>query len=148
MLLVAPIIWLRVGGLSVRFLTPGALGRPKLPDWRAAPGRESRPSAVGGLARVVLVPAIDLRRMVLPPRYLRRLESLQQSPIRGLCRSDRARARVRNSFLKKKLGLTSDDLDEAIESVCAAMKADRTKSRLTFYYLLAERFGKLDMFVT
>ena len=27
------------------------------------------------------------------------------------------------------------------------MKADRTKSRLTFYYLLAERYGKLDMFV-
>ena len=26
------------------------------------------------------------------------------------------------------------------------MKADRTKSRLTFYYLLAERYGKLDMF--
>ena len=26
------------------------------------------------------------------------------------------------------------------------MKADRTKSRLTFYYLLAERYGKLGMF--
>ena len=28
-----------------------------------------------------------------------------------------------------------------------AMKADRTKSRLTFYYLLAEHHGKLDLFV-
>jgi Protein of unknown function (DUF2853) len=64
------------------------------------------------------------------------------------CADPSERERVRNSFLKKKLGLTSDDLDEAIESVCAAMKADRTKSRLTFYYLLAERFGKLDTFVT
>lgn len=54
--------------------------------------------------------------------------------------------RVRESFLKKKLGLSGDDLDAAIEEVCAAMKADRTKSRLTFYYLLAERFGKLGAF--
>lgn len=27
------------------------------------------------------------------------------------------------------------------------MKADNTKSRLTFYYLLAEHYGKLDGFV-
>jgi hypothetical protein len=27
------------------------------------------------------------------------------------------------------------------------MKADRTKSRVTFYYLLAEHYGQLDMFV-
>jgi Protein of unknown function (DUF2853) len=62
------------------------------------------------------------------------------------CADPSERERVRERFLKKKLGLTSDDLDAAIEAVCAAMKADRTKSRLTFYYLLAERFGKLDMF--
>ena len=54
--------------------------------------------------------------------------------------------RVRENFLKKKLGLSSDDLDAAIKETCTAMKADRTKSRLTFYYLLAERYGKLDMF--
>ncbi|PNG27984.1 DUF2853 family protein [Methylocella silvestris] len=54
--------------------------------------------------------------------------------------------RVRENFLKKKLGLTEGDLDGAIKSVCVAMKEDRTKSRLTFYYLLAEHFGKLDTF--
>ncbi|ACK52125.1 conserved hypothetical protein [Methylocella silvestris BL2] len=54
--------------------------------------------------------------------------------------------RVRENFLKKKLGLTEGDLDGAIKSVCAAMKDDRTKSRLTFYYLLAEHFGKLETF--
>lgn len=54
--------------------------------------------------------------------------------------------RVRENFLKKKLGLSGDDLDQAIKDTCQAMKADRTKSRLTFYYLLAERYGKLDMF--
>ncbi len=51
--------------------------------------------------------------------------------------------RVRENFLKKKLKLDSGDLDGAIKSVCEKMKADRTKSRLTFYYLLAEHFDKL-----
>jgi hypothetical protein len=52
--------------------------------------------------------------------------------------------RVKENFLMKKLKLESGDLDGAIKSVCQTMKADRTKSRLTFYYLLAEHFGKLD----
>lgn len=62
------------------------------------------------------------------------------------CSDAEERARVRENFLKKKLGLTDDDgkLDDAVKAVCEAMKADRTKSRLTFYYLLAERFGKLN----
>ena len=55
-------------------------------------------------------------------------------------------ATVRENFLKKKLGLTSGDFDGAIKAVCTAMHADRTKSRLTFYYLLAEHFNKLDVF--
>jgi hypothetical protein len=56
--------------------------------------------------------------------------------------------RVRENFLKKKLGLTlSDgDLDKAIAAVGQRMKADRTKSRVTVYYLLAEQFGKLATF--
>ncbi len=53
---------------------------------------------------------------------------------------------VRENFLKKKLGLSSGDLDAAIKSVCETMKDDRTKSRLTFYYLLAEHFDKLGEF--
>jgi hypothetical protein len=55
--------------------------------------------------------------------------------------------RVRENFLKKKLGLSSGDMDASIKAICEAMKADKTKSRLTFYYLLAEHYGKLDMFV-
>jgi hypothetical protein len=57
-------------------------------------------------------------------------------------------ARVRNSFLKKKLGLAHSDteLDSAIQSVSGKMKADKTKNRVTVYYLLAEHFGKLSMF--
>ena len=55
--------------------------------------------------------------------------------------------RVRENFLKKKLGLKSADLDASLKAICEHMKADRTKSRLTFYYLLAEHHGKLDLFV-
>ncbi len=57
-------------------------------------------------------------------------------------------ARVRDNFLKKKLGLTASDaeLDASVRAICEAMKADRTKSRVTFYYLLAEHYGKLSAF--
>ena len=53
--------------------------------------------------------------------------------------------RVRDNFLKKKLGLKKPnaELDKAIETVGEKMKKDRTKNRVTAYYLLAEHFGKL-----
>jgi outer membrane protein OmpA-like peptidoglycan-associated protein len=55
---------------------------------------------------------------------------------------------VRESWLKKKLGLTDPDtvLDAAIARVGERMKADHTKNRVTVYYLLAEAFGKLGLF--
>lgn len=58
-------------------------------------------------------------------------------------------ARVRENFLKKKLALSDPDsvLDEAIAAVGERMKADRTKNRVTVYYLLADRFGRLDDFL-
>ena len=61
------------------------------------------------------------------------------------CSSKDELARVRDSWLKKKLALTEDDatLDKAIAAVCATMKADKQKHRVTFYYLLAEKYGKL-----
>ena len=57
-------------------------------------------------------------------------------------------ARVRDNFLKKKLGLSAPDadLDTAIKSVGEKLKGDRTKNRVTVYYLLAEHFGKLSAF--
>lgn len=57
-------------------------------------------------------------------------------------------ARVRDNFLKKKLALDHDDstLDAAIASVGERMKADRTKNRVTVYYLLAEHFDRLPDF--
>lgn len=56
--------------------------------------------------------------------------------------------RVRESFCRKKLGLTDPDdvLDAAIAKVGEIMQADTTKNRVTVYYLLAEMFGKLGLF--
>lgn len=52
--------------------------------------------------------------------------------------------RVHDSWCKKKLGLTDDAaIDAAIKEVAKTMHADRDKSRVAFYYLLAEHFGKL-----
>lgn len=58
--------------------------------------------------------------------------------------------RVRENFLKKKLGLTEPDdvLDAAIAAVGERMQGDPTKNRVTVYYLLAERFGKLGLFAS
>jgi uncharacterized protein DUF2853 len=54
--------------------------------------------------------------------------------------------RVRESWLKKKLGLAESDadLDKAIDAVMEKMKGERAKGRVTVYYLLAEHYKKLD----
>jgi hypothetical protein len=56
--------------------------------------------------------------------------------------------RVKANFLKKKLALTDSDdvLDAAIAKVGEQMKTDRTKNRVTVYYLLADAFGRLEDF--
>jgi Protein of unknown function (DUF2853) len=56
--------------------------------------------------------------------------------------------RVVDNFLKKKLGRkeSNDALTAACKAVGDKMKADRNKSRLVFYYLLAEHYGALKMF--
>ncbi len=57
-------------------------------------------------------------------------------------------ARVRDSFLKKKLGRTESDeeLDKAIAEICKKMAGTRNKSRVTFYYLLAVHFNQQSLF--
>lgn len=62
------------------------------------------------------------------------------------CSSKDELARVRDSWLKKKLGLGDDDaaLDKMIKEVCDSMKDAKQKHRVTFYYLLAEKAGKID----
>jgi hypothetical protein len=52
-------------------------------------------------------------------------------------------ATVRDGFAAKKLGLAADAADAGIKKVAEKMKGDRAKSRVTFYYLLAEATGTL-----
>jgi hypothetical protein len=57
--------------------------------------------------------------------------------------------RVRENFLKKKLGLDQDDeaLDAAIKKICEAMgSGNRQKYRALFYALLAKDFGKESVY--
>ncbi len=58
-------------------------------------------------------------------------------------------ARVRDNFLKGKLGLTqpAGDLDAAIAEVCEKMgKSNPRKYRALFYALLAKKFGKESVY--
>ena len=52
-------------------------------------------------------------------------------------------ATVRDGFAAKKLGLSAEAADTGIKAVLAKMKDERNKSRVTFYYLLAEATGTL-----
>lgn len=55
--------------------------------------------------------------------------------------------RVREKWCRGKLAMasTNDELDAAIQKICEKMKPEGgNKSRVTFYYLLAEHFGKLE----
>ena len=51
--------------------------------------------------------------------------------------------RVKEKWCGKKLGVEEDAADKAIAATVAAMKADHSKSRVTFYYLVAKELGKL-----
>ncbi|MGB3534326.1 MAG: DUF2853 family protein [Microcoleaceae cyanobacterium] len=64
------------------------------------------------------------------------------------CRDQVELDRVRESFLKKKLklNLTDADLNQAIGEICEMMKNTSSKSRVTFYYLLAEKFDQFSLF--
>lgn len=62
--------------------------------------------------------------------------------------SDKAELdRVKKGFMTKKLEITDEaKADALLAEVEEAMKADRTKNRVTFYDLLAEKAGRLDVF--
>jgi hypothetical protein len=64
------------------------------------------------------------------------------------CSDEEELARVRKNFIEKKLGIdaTDEKAVAATATVCEMMKADRTKNRVTYYYLLAQELrclGKL-----
>lgn len=52
--------------------------------------------------------------------------------------------RVKANWCEKKLGIDGTAADGAVAAAAKAMAADRAKSRVTFYYLVAKELGKLD----
>lgn len=102
-------------------------------DWAADVKKYDRTADDGAIAGLVRYCGIALRK---PDSAMVAMSDAKET------------ARVRDGFLKKKLGLTQSDadLDAAIGEVGQQMKADRTKNRVTVYYLLAKNFGKLDTF--
>lgn len=52
---------------------------------------------------------------------------------------------VANGFVTKKLGKKTGQM-ELVKEVCAEMKPDRFKSRVTFYYLAAKKARKMSLF--
>lgn len=52
--------------------------------------------------------------------------------------------RVRDSWVHKKLGVADEaKAVEVVDHVAEVMKGDRSKHRVTFYYLVAKQLGKL-----
>jgi hypothetical protein len=60
------------------------------------------------------------------------------------CSDPKELARVQEKWCAKKFGIDEAKGMAAIEAVCAAMKGDNSKSRVTFYYLVAKELGTLD----
>ncbi|MCU0730700.1 MAG: DUF2853 family protein [Hyphomonas sp.] len=63
------------------------------------------------------------------------------------CSDDGELDRIRDRWCRTKLGLALNqgELDTGIQAICEKMKAEGgQKSRVTFYYLLAEHFGRLE----
>ena len=52
-------------------------------------------------------------------------------------------ATVREGFAAKKLGLAAEAADAGINAALQKMKSTQQKSRVTFYYLIAEATGTL-----
>ncbi len=64
------------------------------------------------------------------------------------CSDETELQRVREKWCRGKLALAdkNPEIDAVIQTVCEKMKPEGgNKSRVTFYYLLAEHYGKLDM---
>jgi hypothetical protein len=59
------------------------------------------------------------------------------------CSDQKELDRVKANWCAKKLGVDGAKADAAVEKTCKAMASDNTKSRVTFYYLVAKDLGKL-----
>jgi hypothetical protein len=59
------------------------------------------------------------------------------------CSDTKELDRVVEKWCGKKLGVTGDAAENAVSKTCETMSDDKTKSRVTFYYLVAKELGKL-----
>lgn len=59
------------------------------------------------------------------------------------CSDPEELARVNEKWCGKKLGVDAAKGEAAVAKVCEKMSDDRTKARVTFYYLVAKELGKL-----
>lgn len=59
------------------------------------------------------------------------------------CSDDSELERIRQKWCGKKLGTDGKAAEGAVMKVCETMKADRSKARVTFYYLVAKELNKL-----
>jgi hypothetical protein len=60
------------------------------------------------------------------------------------CSDPKELDRVKKSWCAKKLGANDEaKVDRILELVCETMASDHSKSRVTFYYLVAKHLGKL-----
>lgn len=74
--------------------------------------------------------------------------ALQKQDSARVAVSDRAELdRIRDGFCTKTLKLDPEVAEAAIQAVAKQMKGDTAKSRVAFYYLLAEKTGSLNRFV-
>ena len=73
--------------------------------------------------------------------------AMARKDARTVAAGDKAElARVRRNFVVGKLGVKDKEKgNAAIAFVCDEMKKSRAKQRVTFYYLLAKKLGKLSV---
>ena len=56
------------------------------------------------------------------------------------CSDDSELDTVKKNFLSNKLGVEGEEADNAVKEVCEKMSDATRKCRVTFYYLLVEKF--------
>lgn len=63
-----------------------------------------------------------------------------------LCSNETELHRIVNGFCAKKLDQAPNTAAAACKNICATMKKDHMKSRVTFYYLLTQNANRLEQF--
>ncbi len=63
------------------------------------------------------------------------------------CSDDSELETVKKNFLSAKLGVEGEEADAAVAEVCEKMSDATRKCRVTFYYLLIEKFDAKDKYM-